>query len=200
MGEKICKVFGLYENDESRNNNMESKKIVKEEKIKVFESAILINSDKNEFSFDLSDIQYLNYIDILETLICLFEGKILFFKYPSLTQIFEYDNIINTMPIFYINYQKNSKKLYLNYENKDDTYIYLIQNNSIKLLEEIIPLEIKDLIEISSIKIIVLDSTNSFCTCFELKNKEYQKIKTFEEDENEIYSIRKCPNTNKFFF
>ena len=32
-----------------------------------------------------------------------------------------------------------------------------------------------------------------------MKNKEYQKIKIFGEDENEIYSIRKCPQGNYFF-
>ena len=203
MGGQICKVFGLYGKEESE---IENEKIIKEEKIKVTQISISMNSDENGID-DMFITEYLNYIDILEILIFLFNNKIIFFKYPSMTRISEYENIINTMPISYINYQKNSNKLYLNYENKDFTNIYLIQNNSIKLLEEIIPLKIKDLIEISTIKIIVLDNTNEFCSCFELKNKKYQKIKTFEEDENgnenedynEIYSIRKCPNTNKFF-
>ena len=166
-----------------------------------------------------NSLNYLNYIYILEALICLYNNRIIFFKYPSMTRISEYENIINTMPISYINYQKKSNKLYLNYEKKDFTNIFLIQNNSIKLLEEIIPLKIKDLIEISSKKIIVLNDTYEFCSCFELKNKKYQIIKTFgeeeneeenedenedknekdDEDYNEIYSLRKCPNANKFF-
>ena len=202
MGENISKVFVLYKSKESevknKNNNMKNKKIIKEEKINVKEISIIFKSDQED-DFDSIDIECLNYIDILESLICLIEDKIIFLKYPSLTRNFEYENLENIKQIFYINYQKNSNKLYLYYKDKNVTNIYLIQKNSIKLLEEIIPLEIKDLIEISSIKIIVLDGTSSFCTCFELKNKEYQKIKTFGEDENEIYSIRKSPQINYFF-
>ena len=61
------------------------------------------------------------------------------------------------------------------YEDKNVTNIYLIQKDSIKLLEEIIPLKINDHIEISSIKITVPDGTSSFCTCFELKTKNIKK-------------------------
>ena len=202
MGEVISKAFDLNEKEESqvenRSNNVKNKKLKKEDKIIVLERSIIINSDKED-RYNLGDIDYLNYIDILESLIFFYKYKMIFLKYPSLTRIIEYENIVNTKPVFYFNYQINSNKLYLNYENKDVTNIFLIQKKSIKLLEEIIPLEINDLIEISSIKIIVLDRKNSFCSCFELKNKEYQKIKIFGEDENEIYSIRKCPQGNYFF-
>ena len=158
MGEVISKAFDLNEKEESqvenRSNNVKNKKLKKEDKIIVLERSIIINSDKED-RYNLGDIDYLNYIDILESLIFFYKYKMIFLKYPSLTRIIEYENIVNTKPVFYFNYQINSNKLYLNYENKDVTNIFLIQKKSIKLLEEIIPLEINDLIEISSKKLLI---------------------------------------------
>ena len=115
------------------------------------------------------------------------------------------------MDIYYYNYQKNSNKLYVNYKEKEYTNIFLIQNKTIKLLLEKIPLAIEDLIEISSQKIIVLYQNNNICSCFEFKNNEYEKIKTFtnrgeiykpkglQNNEIFIYAIGNCPKGKKFF-
>ena len=189
-----------YEKEENKENN---NNIKEEEKIQVINSrTILVNDNKDKesakYNNGIFSLKYIDYIDIIESLIYLYNEKVYFSEYPSFKRIVEYENNINIMDIYYCNYQKNSNKLYVNYNGKGFTNIYLIKNKSIKLLEEKIPLDIDDLIEISSIKIIVLDKTNNFCSCFELKNKIYQEIKKFTKGEN-IYSVKRSPNGNKFF-
>ena len=195
MGDCVSKVYNS-ENKQILNKKEIENDILKEEQnVKIIEGrTILIESNENSY---LCIIKYLNYIDIIKSLICLFNEKIVFFKYPSFERNFEYENIINTNYIFYCNYQKDSNKLYL---GRDDfTNVYLIQNKSIKQLEEIIPLGIIDLIEISLIKIIVLDREKNIAVCFELKNKKYLKKKIIFGKKGIFYSIRKCPNADKFF-
>ena len=104
------------------------------------------------------------------------------------------------MDIYYYNYQKNSNKLYVNYKEKAYTNVFLIQNKTIKLLSEKIPLAIEDLIEISSQKIIVLHKDNNICSCFEFKNNEYKKIKTFRKNCGKIYTPKGLQNNEIFIY
>ena len=175
------KIIELYQNEIEKKNGLIKKK------------KIYIKCSKVEYS---GDITYINYIDIINSLICLIEQYIIFLEYPSFTRIYEYENIINTFNIFYCNYQKNSNKIYIFSIKNEFTSIYLIQKGSIKLLEEKLPLRIKDLIEISPTKIITLDYYDNGFICFELKGKEYKKIKAFK---TKGYSVRKSPYTDIFF-
>ena len=207
MGELISNILDINEKEENKNEEI-NRMSYKEEKIKIIESkSILI--DKDRFNYPQKNLLY--YIDEIKLLICFYDYKIYCFSYPSFIRNIDYEEFINTMEISYYNYQKNSNKLYVNYFGNEYANIFLIQKKSIKLLFEKIPLQIKDLIEISLQRIIVLDYNNS-CICFEFKNNEYKKIKTFGENGGKIYtpkglivndvfiySIKISPNRKKFF-
>ena len=81
----------------------------------------------------------------------------------------------------------------MNFEENNFTNVFLIQNQSIRLLEEKIPISIEDVIEISSTKIIVIAKNKLIC--FELINIEYQEIKRIDN----IDSIKKISHSNYLF-
>ena len=210
MGLYISKSLDIEEKDENKNEEKNKNDILENEKIKIIESkTLLVSKNRDTWIWGNNEI---NYIDEIKSLICFSTPKIYFFSYPSFIRNLDYEEFINTMDIYYYNYQKNSNKLYVNYKGKEYTNIFLIQNKTIKLLFEKIPLAIEDLIEISPQKIIVTHKGNKICSCFQFKNNEYEKIKTFgrncgkiytpkglQNNEIFIYSIKKCPKGKKFF-
>jgi len=211
MGNFINESLDINEKDENKNEETNKNDILENEKIKIKErKALLVSENRDCWLWGYNN--KINYIDEIKSLICFSPYKIYFFSYPSFIRNVDYEEFINTMDIYYYNYQKNSNKLYVNYKGKEYTNIFLIQNKTIKLLFETIPLAIKDLIEISSQKILVKHKDNNICSCFEFKNNEYEKIKTFrrnngkiyspkglQKNEIFIYSIRNCPKGKKFF-
>ena len=209
MGNFINESLDINEKDENKNEETNKTDILENEKIKIIErKTLLVSKIRDCWIWGDNKI---NYIDEIKSLICFSPFKIYFFSYPLFIRNVDFEEFINTMDIYYYNYQKKSKKLYENYKEKEYTNIFLIKNKTIKLLYEKIPLAIKDLIEISSEKIIVLHKDNNICSCFEFKNNEYEKIKTFrncgkiykpkglQNNEIFIYTIGNCPKGKKFF-
>lgn len=210
MGNFINESLDINEKDENKNEETNKNDDLENEKIKIIERKTLLVSKYREcWLFGNNKI---NYIDEIKSLICFSTFKINFISYPSFIRNVDFEEFINTMDIDYYNYQKNSNKLYVNYKKKEYTNVFLIQNKTIKLLFEEIPLAIEDLIEISSQKIIVMHKDNISCSCFEFKNNEYEKIKTFKRNNGKIYtpkgiqnneifihSIGNFPKGNKFF-
>ena len=209
MGNFINESLDINEKDENKNEETNKTDILENEKIKIIErKTLLVSKIRDCWIWGDNKI---NYIDEIKSLICFSPFKIYFFSYPLFIRNVDFEEFINTMDIYYYNYQKKSKKLYVNYKEKEYTNIFLIKNKTIKLLYEKIPLAIKDLIEISSEKIIVLHKDNNICSCFEFKNNEYEKIKTFrncgkiykpkglQNNEIFIYTIGNCPKGKKFF-
>ena len=209
MGGFLNESLDINEKDENKNEETNKTDILENEKIKIIERKTLLVS-KNRDCWIWGDNK-INYIDEIKSLICFSPFKIYFFSYPLFIRNVDFEEFINTMDIYYYNYQKKSNKLYVNYKEKEYTNIFLIKNKTIKLLYEKIPLAIEDLIEISSEKIIVLHKDNNICSCFEFKNNEYEKIKTFrncgeiykpkglQNNEIFIYTIGNCPKGKKFF-
>ena len=209
MGNFINESLDINEKDENKNEETNKTDILENEKIKIIErKTLLVSKIRDCWIWGDNKI---NYIDEIKSLICFSPFKIYFFSYPLFIRNVDFEEFINTMDIYYYNYQKKSNKLYVNYKEKKYTNIFLIKNKTIKLLYEKIPLAIKDLIEISSEKIIVLHKDNNICSCFEFKNNEYEKIKTFrncgkiykpkglQNNEIFIYTIGNCPKGKKFF-
>ena len=209
MGNFINESLDINEKDENKNEETNKTDILENEKIKIIErKTLLVSKIRDCWIWGDNKI---NYIDEIKSLICFSPFKIYFFSYPLFIRNVDFEEFINTMDIYYYNYQKKSNKLYVNYKEKEYTNIFLIKNKTIKLLYEKIPLAIKDLIEISSEKIIVLHKDNNICSCFEFKNNEYEKIKTFrncgkiykpkglQNNEIFIYTIGNCPKGKKFF-
>ena len=209
MGGFINESLDINEKDENKNEETNKTDILENEKIKIIErKTLLVSKIRDCWIWGDNKI---NYIDEIKSLICFSPFKIYFFSYPLFIRNVDFEEFINTMDIYYYNYQKKSNKLYVNYKEKKYTNIFLIKNKTIKLLYEKIPLAIKDLIEISSEKIIVLHKDNNICSCFEFKNNEYEKIKTFrncgkiykpkglQNNEIFIYTIGNCPKGKKFF-
>ena len=209
MGNFVDESLDINEKDENKNEETNKNDIIENEKIKIIErKTLLVSRNRDCWIWGNNKI---NYIDEIKSLICFSPYKIYFFSYPSFKRNIDFEEFINTMEIYYYNYQKNSNKLYVNYREKEYTNIFLIQNKTIKLLFEKIPLAIEDLIEISPQKIIVLHKDNNICSCFEFKNNGYEKIKTFrnsgeiykpkglQNNEIFIYSIGNCPKGKKFF-
>ena len=210
MGNFINESLDINEKDENKNEETNKNDLLENEKIKIIErKTLLVSRNRDCWIWGNNKI---NYIDEIKSLICFSPYKINFFSYPSFIRNVDFEEFINTMDIYYYNYQKNSNKLYVNYKGKEYTNLFLIQNKTIKLLFEKIPLAIEDLIEISSEKIIVLHKDNNICSCFEFKNNEYEKIKTFRRNRGKIYnpkglqnneifiySIGNCPKGKKFF-
>ena len=210
MGGLINESLDINEKDENKNEGTNKNDLLENEKIKIIErKTLLVSRNRDCWIWGNNKI---NYIDEIKSLICFSPYKIYFFSYPSFIRNVDFEEFINTMDIYYYNYQKNSNKLYVNYKGKEYTNLFLIQNKTIKLLFEKIPLAIEDLIEISSQKIIVLHKGNNICSCFEFKNNEYEKIKTFRRNRGKIYnpkglqnneifiySIGNCPKGKKFF-
>lgn len=209
MGNFINESLDINEKDENKNEETNKTDILENEKIKIIErKTLLVSKIRDCWIWGDNKI---NYIDEIKSLICFSPFKIYFFSYPLFIRNVDFEEFINTMDIYYYNYQKKSNKLYVNYKKKEYTNIFLIKNKTIKLLYEKIPLAIEDLIEISSEKIIVLHKDNNICSCFEFKNNEYEKIKTFrncgkiykpkglQNNEIFIYTIGNCPKGKKFF-
>ena len=209
MGNFINESLDINEKDDNKNEEINKNDILENEKIKIIErKTLLVSKIRDCWIWGDNKI---NYIDEIKSLICFSPFKIYFFSYPSFKRNIDFEEFINTMDIYYYNYQKKSNKLYVNYKEKEYTNIFLFENKTIKLLFEKIPLAIEDLIEISSQKIIVLHKHNNICSCFEFKNNEYVKIKTFrnsgeiykpkglQNNEIFIYSIGNCPKGKKFF-
>ena len=209
MGNFINESLDINEKDENKNEETNKTDILENEKIKIIErKTLLVSKIRDCWIWGDNKI---NYIDEIKSLICFSPFKIYFFSYPLFIRNVDFEEFINTMDIYYYNYQKKSNKLYVNYKEKEYTNIFLIKNKTIKLLYEKIPLAIEDLIEISSEKIIVLHKDNNICSCFEFKNNEYEKIKTFrncgkiykpkglQNNEIFIYTIGNCPKGKKFF-
>ena len=209
MGNFINESLDINEKDDNKNEEINKNDILENEKIKIIErKTLLVSKIRDCWIWGDNKI---NYIDEIKSLICFSPFKIYFFSYPSFKRNIDFEEFINTMDIYYYNYQKKSNKLYVNYKEKEYKNIFLFENKTIKLLFEKIPLAIEDLIEISSQKIIVLHKHNNICSCFEFKNNEYVKIKTFrnsgeiykpkglQNNEIFIYSIGNCPKGKKFF-
>ena len=198
MGNFINESLDINEKDENKNEEANKNDILENEKIKIIERKTLLVS-KNRDCWIWGDNK-INYIDEIKSLICYSPYKIYFFSYPSFIRNVDFEELINTMDIYYYNYQKNSNKLYVNYKEKAYTNVFLIQNKTIKLLSEKIPSAIEDLIEISSQKIIVLHKDNNICSCFEFKNNEYKKIKTFRKNCGKIYKPKGLQNNEIFIY
>ena len=210
MGNFINESLDINEKDENKNEETNKNDILENEKITILERKnLLVSKNRDCWLFGSNKI---DYIDEIKSLICYSPRKIFFFSYPSFKRNIDFEEFINTIDIYYYNYQKNSNKLYVNYKEKEYTNVFLIQNKKIKLLFEKIPLAIEDLIEISPQKIIVINEGSIICTCFEFKNNEYEKIKIFgrnggkiykpkglQNNEIFIYSIGICPKGKKFF-
>ena len=198
MGIFIINSLDINENDENKNEEANKNDILENEKIKIIErKTLLVNKNRDCWIWYNNKIYY---IDEIKSLICYSPYKIYFFSYPSFIRNVDFEELINTMDIYYYNYQKNSNKLYVNYKEKAYTNVFLIQNKTIKLLSEKIPSAIEDLIEISSQKIIVLHKDNNICSCFEFKNNEYKKIKTFRKNCGKIYKPKGLQNNEIFIY